>query len=212
VRSVDAFSWRSLKKATLVAVAEFMPAAWSLRQTRHLPRSAETWPLSHEAPHAATLRCGRGKHRGAACASGASLHLYCVEEEDPASRNPSYDARDTKSAGPAGARAPLTRPRSPGRRGCAASDSSRAGRPTGLQCRSPGGVPERPKGTGCKPVGSAFGGSNPPAPIFRCAYYNDSPAQARLLRYRSLTIQAEITVWLGRGSSLFSPAMQANAV
>jgi hypothetical protein len=29
----------------------------------------------------------------------------------------------------------------------------------------PGGVPERPKGTGCKPVGSAYGGSNPPAPI-----------------------------------------------
>src|SRR6266498_501267 len=37
-----------------------------------------------------------------------------------------------------------------------------------LQCRFvPGGVPERPKGTGCKPVGSAFGGSNPPAPIFQ---------------------------------------------
>ena len=33
-----------------------------------------------------------------------------------------------------------------------------------LQCASPGGVPERPKGTGCKPVGSAYGGSNPPAP------------------------------------------------
>src|SRR3954471_11218702 len=31
--------------------------------------------------------------------------------------------------------------------------------------RAPGGVPERPKGTGCKPVGSAYGGSNPPAPI-----------------------------------------------
>ena len=31
--------------------------------------------------------------------------------------------------------------------------------------RSKGGVPERPKGTGCKPVGSAYGGSNPPAPI-----------------------------------------------
>jgi hypothetical protein len=30
--------------------------------------------------------------------------------------------------------------------------------------RVPGGVPERPKGTGCKPVGSAYGGSNPPAP------------------------------------------------
>src|SRR4051812_30925377 len=29
----------------------------------------------------------------------------------------------------------------------------------------PGGVPERPKGTGCKPVGSAYGGSNPPAPM-----------------------------------------------
>src|SRR5205823_1342125 len=26
------------------------------------------------------------------------------------------------------------------------------------------GVPEWPKGTGCKPVGSAYGGSNPPAP------------------------------------------------
>lgn len=27
-----------------------------------------------------------------------------------------------------------------------------------------GGVPERPNGTGCKPVASSFGGSNPPAP------------------------------------------------
>src|SRR4051794_26450481 len=36
-----------------------------------------------------------------------------------------------------------------------------------LQCPGflPGGVPEWPKGTGCKPVGSAYGGSNPPAPI-----------------------------------------------
>src|SRR5262245_55147340 len=29
----------------------------------------------------------------------------------------------------------------------------------------PGGVPEWPKGTGCKPVGSAFRGSNPLSPI-----------------------------------------------
>ena len=39
---------------------------------------------------------------------------------------------------------------------------------------APGGVPERPKGTGCKPVGSAYGGSNPPAPIqaqLRAAFY-----------------------------------------
>ena len=35
--------------------------------------------------------------------------------------------------------------------------------------RSPGGVPERPKGTGCKPVGSAYGGSNPPAPTHSLA-------------------------------------------
>jgi hypothetical protein len=28
--------------------------------------------------------------------------------------------------------------------------------------RAPGGVPERSKGSGCKPLGSAFGGSNPP--------------------------------------------------
>jgi hypothetical protein len=34
-----------------------------------------------------------------------------------------------------------------------------------LQSAVPGGVPEWPKGTGCKPVGSAYGGSNPPAPI-----------------------------------------------
>ncbi len=27
-----------------------------------------------------------------------------------------------------------------------------------------GGVPERPKGAGCKPAGIAYGGSNPPAP------------------------------------------------
>ncbi len=38
-------------------------------------------------------------------------------------------------------------------------------RARGYNPRSPGGVPERPKGTGCKPVGSAYGGSNPPAPI-----------------------------------------------
>jgi hypothetical protein len=35
-----------------------------------------------------------------------------------------------------------------------------------------GGVPERPKGTGCKPVGSAYGGSNPPAPTL----HGGSPA------------------------------------
>src|SRR4051812_47272606 len=34
----------------------------------------------------------------------------------------------------------------------------------GATMAAPGGVPERPKGTGCKPVGSAYGGSNPPAP------------------------------------------------
>ena len=30
-----------------------------------------------------------------------------------------------------------------------------------LNCAPPGGIPERSKGTGCKPVGSAFAGSNP---------------------------------------------------
>jgi hypothetical protein len=30
-----------------------------------------------------------------------------------------------------------------------------------LNWRPPGGIPERSKGTGCKPVGSAFEGSNP---------------------------------------------------
>ncbi len=33
---------------------------------------------------------------------------------------------------------------------------------SGDYCLQSGEVPERPKGTGCKPVGAAFGGSNPP--------------------------------------------------
>jgi len=43
---------------------------------------------------------------------------------------------------------------------------------------APGGVPERPKGTGCKPVGSAYGGSNPPAPT----RVEDSKTFSRSLR------------------------------
>src|SRR5579884_2709976 len=39
-----------------------------------------------------------------------------------------------------------------------------SGRPEVTMRPARGGVPERPKGTGCKPVGSAYGGSNPPAP------------------------------------------------
>ena len=36
-----------------------------------------------------------------------------------------------------------------------------------LQTDAPGGVPERPKGTDCKSVGEAFGGSNPPPTTIR---------------------------------------------
>src|SRR5919198_2463745 len=36
-----------------------------------------------------------------------------------------------------------------------------------LQFAGRGGVPEWPKGTGCKPVGSAFRGSNPLSPMMR---------------------------------------------
>jgi hypothetical protein len=52
--------------------------------------------------------------------------------------------------------------------GAAASPSAPSAR-AGLEATMarPGGVPERPKGTGCKPVGSAYGGSNPPAPTVR---------------------------------------------
>src|SRR5581483_4528877 len=62
----------------------------------------------------------------------------------------------------AGAREPIC-----GRRagGAGADDGNVvAGHDAKLQWPAPGGVPERPKGTGCKPVGSAYGGSNPPAP------------------------------------------------
>ena len=44
------------------------------------------------------------------------------------------------------------------------------------------GVPERPKGTGCKPVGSAYGGSNPPAPIRSAP---PTPSDVRRPRRRS---------------------------
>ena len=48
---------------------------------------------------------------------------------------------------------------------------------------APGGVPERPKGTGCKPVGSAYGGSNPPAPTVMLARaWKSCNFRARLLR------------------------------
>ena len=55
-----------------------------------------------------------------------------------------------------------------GRAGGAASDDENIEALHDLEAtmrRARGGVPERPKGTGCKPVGSAYGGSNPPAPI-----------------------------------------------
>src|SRR5262249_35108889 len=42
--------------------------------------------------------------------------------------------------------------------------------------RTSGGVPEWPKGTGCNPVGSAYGGSNPPAPINAGEHLRFSPA------------------------------------
>jgi hypothetical protein len=41
--------------------------------------------------------------------------------------------------------------------------SARGEWPSGVH----GGVPERPKGAGCKPAGLAYGGSNPPAPTNR---------------------------------------------
>src|SRR5437773_11936469 len=55
--------------------------------------------------------------------------------------------------------------------------------------RLPGGVPERPKGTGCKPVGSAYGGSNPPAPITR---------QCELARRGSKLADRAVRGWCGR--------------
>ena len=48
----------------------------------------------------------------------------------------------------------------------------------GYSCAS-GGVPEWPKGTGCKPVGVAYGGSNPPlSTIFPSGSGNSSMARA----------------------------------
>jgi hypothetical protein len=57
----------------------------------------------------------------------------------------------------------------------------------------PGGVPERPKGTGCKPVGSAYGGSNPPAPTFAVEI---SRPVGELLDRRQLHALRPIGAWL----------------
>jgi hypothetical protein len=43
----------------------------------------------------------------------------------------------------------------------------------------PGGVPEWPKGTGCKPVGSAFRGSNPLSPTFRMPRFSKGRQQRK---------------------------------
>src|SRR4051794_12803975 len=53
-----------------------------------------------------------------------------------------------------------------------------------LDYAAPGGVPEWPKGTGCKPVGSAFGGSNPPSPTFSGTDPADASASAMMIRLR----------------------------
>ncbi len=63
----------------------------------------------------------------------------------------------------------VNQPRRPGdgerRRGHLGTQGCRC--VTGLQCARPAGIPEWPKGAGCKPAGSAFGGSNPPPCIAR---------------------------------------------
>src|SRR5215207_1935936 len=56
---------------------------------------------------------------------------------------------------------------------------------------APGGVPERPKGTGCKPVGSAFRGSNPLAPTSQFASPPRAATGARLSATALLAQQVE---------------------
>ena len=51
------------------------------------------------------------------------------------------------------------------------SESPGADQPaTKLERPEPGGVPERPKGTVCKTVGSAYAGSNPASPIEQAGF------------------------------------------
>src|SRR4051794_34808472 len=59
------------------------------------------------------------------------------------------------------------------------TSTSKRSMPLRLQSRLPGGVPERPKGTGCKPVGSAYGGSNPPAPTHSPSFPSQAPLSHR---------------------------------
>ena len=61
-----------------------------------------------------------------------------------------------------------------------ASRSLGGGQTPRLQSSSPGGVPERPKGAGCKPAGSAYGGSNPPSSTSRFSDRGQSAGGAGL--------------------------------
>ena len=56
-------------------------------------------------------------------------------------------------------------------------------------------MPERPKGTGCKPVGSAYGGSNPPAPTlsYDVAIVGGGPAGS-VAAYRLASAGARVLV------------------
>jgi hypothetical protein len=96
--------------------------------------------------------------------AGGSLLRFTRRRVGDASENVDHDHVHTELV--AAARS-FQRTRADGA-GAAASPSAPSAR-AGLEATMarPGGVPERPKGTGCKPVGSAYGGSNPPAPTVR---------------------------------------------
>src|ERR687888_1917347 len=80
-----------------------------------------------------------------------------------------------------------------------------------LQFRLPGGVPERPKGTGCKPVGSAYGGSNPPAPIYSSPVRDlgaDTAVSGSAGRY-SATLHEGWDIWGPQGGYVAGVALRA---
>ena len=79
------------------------------------------------------------------------------------------------------AHARAARSAAPGRRGRDRADQGRLSDAVTMGAAR-GGVPEWPKGTGCKPVGSAYGGSNPPAPTLRLAGNDASLCEGLLPR------------------------------
>ena len=133
--------------------------------------ACETTPIWRFTSAACRLRRARRRARGRRSArrlSSASRSSWTCRRRSGRAARRTRPRRTSRSSPSTAMSDPYTLRSCSVRIGASPIAENVSARPR-LQCASPGGVPERPKGTGCKPVGSAYGGSNPPAPTTFCA-------------------------------------------